>query len=89
MNPQDFIDLERTLQQQIITRASYDEAFRRKLLMSNPNKVQELLERELGLTLPAGVTIQVQQGIPFTVHLLPIQPQPGEPTVTELSGTDP
>ena len=89
MNPQDFIELERTVQQQINTRAAFDEAFRRKLLTSNPKGVQELLERELGHTLPAGVTIQVHQGIPFTIHLvLPIQPQPGEPTATELSDTD-
>ncbi len=89
MNPQDFIELERIVQQQIITRATFDEAFRRKLLTSNPKEVQELLERELGLTLPAGMTIQVHQGIPFTIHLvLPIQPQPGEPTATELSDTD-
>ena len=81
MNPQDFIDLERTLQQQIVTRASSDVEFRRKLLTSHPNKVQELLERELGFTLPDGVTIQVHQGIPFTIHLVqPIQPQPGEAT---------
>jgi hypothetical protein len=89
MNPQDFLELERTVQQQINTRTVFDEAFRRKLLTSNPKEVQELLERELGLALPAGVTIQVHQGIPFTVNLvLPIHPQPGEPTATELSDTD-
>jgi hypothetical protein len=71
MNSQDLIELERTVQEQISARSVSDEAFREKLLTSNPNEVQELLERELGITLPAGVTIQLQQGIPFTVHLVP------------------
>jgi hypothetical protein len=70
MNPQDFIELERTVQQQIYARTVFDEAFRRKLLTSNPKGVQELVERELGLTLPAGVTIQVHQGIQLTIHLV-------------------
>jgi hypothetical protein len=70
MNPQDFITLERTVQQQVNARVITDEGFRRKLLTSHAKAVQELLECELGLTLPAGVTIQVQQGIPFTIHLV-------------------
>lgn len=70
MNSQDYITLERTVQQQVNNRAIIDEAFRRKLLMSQPNMVQELLERELGLNLPAGVTIHLQQGIPFIIHLV-------------------
>ena len=75
MNSQDLIELEHTVQEQVDTRAVSDEAFREKLLTSKPNEVQELLERELGITLPAGVTIQLHQGIPFTVHLVsPTQP---------------
>ncbi len=89
MNPQDLIDLERTLQQQTYLRAVLDEAFRRKLLTGSPKAVQELLERELGFTFPSGVTVQVQQGVSLTIHLVPpIQPQPGEPAPTELSKTD-
>jgi hypothetical protein len=51
--------------------------------------VQELLERELGITVPAGVTIQVQQGISLTVHLVQVvQSQPGVSTKTKLSEAD-
>jgi hypothetical protein len=75
MNSQDLVELEHAVQEQISARSVSDEAFREKLLTSKPNEVQELLERELGITLPPGVTIQLQQGIPFTVHLVsPTQP---------------
>ena len=70
MNSQDFIELEHAVQQKISDRTVYDEAFRQKLLMSNPKEVRELVERELGLNLPAGVTIQVRQGFPFSIHLV-------------------
>jgi hypothetical protein len=63
---------QKTLQQQIMARAMKDEAFRQELL-SDP---KETLERELGITLPQGVTIQVHEDTPTTIHLLlPAQAQ--------------
>lgn len=65
-----------TLQQQVMDRAMKDEAFR-QMLLSNPKGT---LERELGLALPAGVTIQVHENTPTVLHLvLPIQEQTGVP----------
>jgi hypothetical protein len=76
---------QKTLQQQIMARAMKDEAFRQELLANPNNKV--VLERELGITLPQGVTIQVHQDTPTTVHVvLPMQPPTGEPR--ELSDAE-
>jgi hypothetical protein len=71
------------MQEQVIAKAMKDEAFRQELL-SNPKAV---LERELGVTLPQGVTIQVHEDTPTTLHLvLPMKPQAGEPQ--ELSDAE-
>ncbi len=71
------------MQQQIISKAMKDDAFRQRLL-SNP---RETLEREMGMTLPQGVTFQVYEDTPSVIHLvLPMQPQTGEPV--ELSDAD-
>ena len=70
-------------QQQIIARAMKDEAFRQRLL-SNP---KETLEREFGITLPQGVTIQVHEDTPATLHLvLPIKQPLG--AMQELSDAE-
>src|SRR3984893_12661978 len=70
-------------QQQIIARAMKDEAFRQRLL-SNP---KETLERELGTTLPQGVTIQVHEDTPAILHLvLPIKQPLG--AMQELSDAE-
>ena len=55
-----------TIQEQIIARAMKDEAFRQSLL-SNPKAA---IEGELGITVPAGVTIAVHQDTPTTLHLV-------------------
>lgn len=54
------------MQERIITKAMKDMAFRQQLL-SNPKAV---LERELGVTLPAGLNIEVHEDTFDTVHLL-------------------
>jgi hypothetical protein len=54
------------IQEQIIARAMKDEAFRQELL-SHPKAA---LERELGINVPAGVTIKVYQDTPTTLHLV-------------------
>ncbi|TMC15525.1 MAG: NHLP leader peptide family natural product precursor [Chloroflexi bacterium] len=51
---------------QLLSRAMKDEAFRQALL-ANP---KTLIEHELGVTLPQGVTIQVHEETPTTVHLV-------------------
>ncbi len=72
-----------TIQEQIMARAMKDETFR-QVLLSNP---RETLERELGITLPAGINVQVHEDTPTTIHLvLPMQPLTGEPQ--ELSDKD-
>ncbi len=59
-----------SIQAQIIAKAMKDETFRQALL-SNPKAV---IERELGITIPAGVTIAVHQNTPTTLHfVLPMQ----------------
>ncbi|SRR5205809_3535016 len=64
-----------TLQQQIMARAMKDEAFRQELL-ANPKAV---LERELGITLPRGVSVQVHEDTATILHLvLPMKPPAGE-----------
>ena len=58
------------VQEQIIARALKEEAFRQELL-GNP---QAAIERALGISVPAGVTIVVHQDTPTTLHLvLPIE----------------
>ncbi len=55
-----------SIQEQVIVRAMKDEAFRQELL-SSPKGV---LERELGITLPQGVTIQIHEDTSTTRHLV-------------------
>lgn len=65
-----------TLQDQIIAKAMKEETFRQQLL----NNPKETLERDLGIALPQGVTVQVHEDTPTTVHLvLPVQPPMGKP----------
>jgi Nitrile hydratase, alpha chain len=72
-----------SIQAQIIAKAMKDETFRQALL-SNPKAV---IERELGITIPAGVTIAVHQDTPTTLHfVLPMQ-EPG-PAGEELSDAE-
>jgi nitrile hydratase alpha subunit len=71
------------LPKQIISKAMKDDAFRRRLL-SQPQKT---LEREMGMTIPQGVSISVYEDTPTVIHLvLPMQAQTGEPA--ELSDAD-
>ncbi len=63
------------LQPQIVSKAIKDEAFRQHLLQ-NP---KQALERELGFTIPHGVTIQIHEETPTTLQLvLPMKPLTGE-----------
>jgi len=72
-----------TLQEQITAKAMKEEAFRQRLL-SNP---KETLERDLGILLPQGVTVQVHEDTPTTINLvLPMRPPTGEPQ--ELSDAE-
>lgn len=67
---------QKTLQEQIVARATQDETFRQELL-SNPKAA---VERGLGVTLPRGTTIRVYEDTPDTVHIvLPMRVQSGEP----------
>jgi hypothetical protein len=71
------------IQQQLVARAMKDEAFRERLL-SSP---KETLERELGIMVPTGVTIQVHQDTPSMLHLvLPTKQSSGE--MQELSDAE-
>jgi hypothetical protein len=54
------------IQEQIIAKAMKEESFRQELL-SNPKAA---IERELGITVPPGVTIAVHQDTPTTLHLV-------------------
>jgi hypothetical protein len=56
---------------QLLARAMKDEAFRQALL-TNP---KTLLEREMGITLPPGVTIAVHEETSTTIHLV-LPPRP-------------
>jgi hypothetical protein len=68
------------LQPQIVARAMKDEAFWQHLL-KNP---KQTLEREMGLNVPQGVTIQIHEETPTIFHLvLPMKPPTGE--LQELS----
>src|SRR5947207_3840131 len=69
--------------QQVMVRAMKDDAFRQEVL-ANPTAV---LERELGITLPPGVSVQVHEDTPTTLHLvLPMKPPAGVPQ--ELSDAE-
>jgi hypothetical protein len=59
----------------IIARSMKDQAFRQEL-KANPKAV---LERELGVALPQGMTIHVHENTPTSRHLI-------LPTVDQLSG---
>lgn len=60
-------------QQQLLSRAMKDEAFRQELL-SDP---KTLFEHELGITIPDSVTIQVHEDTSTTVHLVLPERTPG------------
>ena len=68
------------LQPQIFSKAMKDEAYRQHLLQ-NP---KQTLERELGFTIPHGMTIQIHEATPTNLHIvLPMKPLSGE--LMELS----
>lgn len=68
------------LQPLVVSKAMNDEAFRQHLL----HYPKQTLEREFGLTIPHGVTIQIHEETPTTLHLvLPMKPLTGE--LLELS----
>lgn len=76
-------ETQKTLQEQISARAMKDETFRQQLL----NNPKETLERELGITLPEGVIVQVHEDTPTTLHLvLPAKTQ--QSPVYELSDAE-
>ena len=54
------------MKEQLIAKAMKDEAFRQEVL-SNPKAA---IERTLGISVPAGVTIAVHQDTPTTLHLV-------------------
>ena len=54
------------MQEQLIAKAVKDETFRQEVL-SNPKAA---IERTLGISVPAGVTIAVHQDTPTTLHLV-------------------
>ena len=59
------------LQPQIVDKAMKDEAFRQHLLRDP----KQTVERELGLTIPVEVTVQIHEETPTTLHLvLPMKP---------------
>ena len=63
-----------TLQDWIVSIAMHDRVFREEL-MSNP---KETLERELGLSFPEEVKIEMHEDTPTTIHLvLPLKPKTG------------
>ena len=61
----------------IIGRATEDESFRGKLLADPKTSIED----ELGITIPAGVTVEVHENTAQTVHLV-------LPPATKLSDTD-
>jgi len=72
-----------SIQEQLIAKAMKDETFRQELL-SNPKVA---IERTLGISIPAGVTIAVHQDTPTTFHLvLPVKAT--SPAWTELSDAE-
>ena len=63
-----------TLQDWIISIAMHDQAFRQELML-NP---KETLERELGISFPEEVKIEMHEDTPTTIHLvLPLKPKTG------------
>ena len=72
------------VQEQIITRALKEEAYRQELL-GNPKAA---IEGALGISVPAGVTIVVHQDMPTTLHLvLPLVNVPS-PALADLSDAE-
>ena len=72
-----------TLQDWIISIAMHDQAFREEL-MSNP---KEALERELGISFPPEVKIEMHEDTATTIHLvLPLKPKTG--SLMEVSYAD-
>ncbi len=67
----------------LIGKATEDETFRGKLL-SEP---RTSIEDELGITIPAGVTVQVHENTAQTVHLvLPPSPKMSEEELRAAAG---
>lgn len=63
-----------TLQDWIISIAMHDRAFREELLRDP----KETLERELGISFPEEVQIEMHEDTPTTIHLvLPMRPRTG------------
>jgi nitrile hydratase alpha subunit len=63
-----------TLQDWIVSIAMHNQAFREELVR-NP---KETLERELGITFPPEVEIEMHQDTPKIIHLvLPLEPKTG------------
>jgi hypothetical protein len=70
------VESQNAVYQQIIARVMKDEVFRQRF-KGNPKVV---LERELGITFPHDVTVQVHEDTPTVLHLvLPRKPQVGAP----------
>lgn len=67
-------------QQQIMARVMKDDAFRQELL-ADPKTV---LERELGMTFPPGVSVQAYEDTPTMLHLV-LPMTGGDSEVVELS----
>ena len=72
-----------TLQDWIISIAMHDQAFRQELML-NP---KETLERELGISFPQEVEIEMHEDTLTTIHLvLPLKPKTG--SLMEVSFAD-
>jgi hypothetical protein len=72
-----------TLQDWIISIAMHDQAFREEL-MHHP---KETLERELGISFPQEVEIEMHEDTPTIIHLvLPLKPKTG--SLMEVSYSD-
>jgi hypothetical protein len=72
-----------TLQDWIISIAMHNQAFRQELML-NP---KETLERELGITFPPEVEIEMHEDTLTTIHLvLPLKPKTG--SLMEVSFAD-
>ena len=63
-----------SLQEWLVSSAMHNEAFRQQLRASP----RETLERELGLSFPVGVTIQVHEETATTIHLVLPMPSKGD-----------
>lgn len=72
-----------SIQEQIISKAMEDEAFRQELL-SNP---RDTLKREMGITFPEGMSVQVHQNTSTTIHLM-VPPKPQSGGLRNLSDED-